>query len=179
MKAKTIALFFCFFSWDVIACDDFKLQSSLKSNGYELIDAFKSERFKEGSSIYFYNSITDEHPDINASFMPDRCFSDKNFIFDVFSFDGSVANVESVFWGKGKFKSNLFIIVSWIYNLDGINTVGKYYSVYAYDFIDGKVKKNELITSYFDEGQDGLVDGKTVKYAFKNASDVWEYLKRK
>jgi hypothetical protein len=144
-----------------------------------VVQVLNTDRIQSGSSIFFHYLNDDEHPDISASFAPNRCMPDNYVTFDLFSFDGYAANIESVLFGKGDYERNLFIIVSWVYNLDGVNTVGKYYSVFAYDYVKGVFTKNEKLTNILGSGQDGLVDGKCFKFKFKTAADIWAYLKNR
>lgn len=176
MKIKTFTFFIILFTTASYACDDSSISKYTGSNSNHLIQALNSEKIHKGSSIYFI-SDNNEHPEVKALFSPDRCHPERSITFDTFSYDGSIANIESVFWGKGLYKGNLFIIVSWVYNLDGVNTVGKYYSVYAYNYSESEITKNTDLTNKFGEGQDGLMEGKPVKYKFKTAENIWSYLK--
>jgi hypothetical protein len=179
MKFKYFIVLMVLFAESVFACTNERISNLINENHGHMVQTLNSDHMSSGSSIFFhYTSDQDEHPDLKASFLPDRCNPEKNIIFDSFSYDGSAANIESVFWGKGEYKENLFIIVSWVYNLDGISTVGKYYSVFAYDYDKAGVIRNDKITGLFESGQDGVVDGKSVKYKFKTAVDVWNYLRR-
>ncbi|TNV23083.1 hypothetical protein FH968_02925 [Buttiauxella sp. B2] len=158
-------------------CENDKVSAFVNASHGHVVQVLKSDHIYSGSSIFFhYLSDSDEHPDVQASFAPNRCTPQNNITFDSFSFDGSAANIESVFWGKGQYKQNLFIIVGWIYNLDEVSTVGKYYNVFAYDYDQNKIVKNDKLSGLFEGGQDGLVDGKSIKYKFKTAGDVWSYL---
>lgn len=179
MKFKWLVLLAAFLTGNIYACDNSKVNDFVNTSHGHLIQVLNSDHMYSGSSIFFhYLSDNDENPDVKASFTPNRCIPQHNITFDSFSYDGSAASIESVFWGKEGYKNNLFIIVSWVYNLDGVKTVGKYYSVYAYDYDKKGVVKNNKITALFEEGQDGFVDGKSVKYKFKTAGDVLAYLKK-
>ena len=175
MKFKLLMLLLI--SNSVFSCENDKISTFVNENSGRIVQVLKSDHIYSGSSIFFYyTSRDDEHPDVKASFTPDRCTPKDNVVFDSFSYDGSIANIESVFFGKEKYKLNLFIIVDWVYNLDGVDTVGKYYKVMAYDYSKNSIIKNDKISNLFAGGQEGLVDGKVIKYKFKTANDVWGYL---
>ena len=177
MILRKLVLLLAVISGNCLACDNGKISDYINNNQGFLVQALSSDRISSGSTIFFhYTSKNDEHPDIIASYASDRCVANQSITFDTYSYDGSMANIESVFWGRGMYKINLFIIVSWNYNIDGVSTVGKYYSVFAYDYDKIKITKNEKITIKFKEGHDGFVNGKVVKYRFKTASDVLSYL---
>lgn len=180
MKFKWLVFLVVFFTENVYACENDKVSAFLNANHEHVIQVLKSDHMYSGSSIFFhYFSGNDEHPDVKASFVPNRCIPKNGITFDSYSYDGSIANIESVFWGKGQYKQNLFIIVSWIYDLDGINTVGKYYEVFAYDYYKNSIVKSVEISNFFEGGQDGVANGKPVKYKFKTAGEVLAYLKNK
>lgn len=178
MKLRFIFLLLAFISSFSYGCNNDGIKDLVETDHGKVIQIFNSERIAPGSSIFFYYlNADDEHPDLKASYAPDRCNPKLSTIFDSFSYDGDVAHIESVFWGEGKYRKNLFIIVSWVYNLDNVNTVGKYYNVFAYDYNTKNVAKNDKLTSLFESGQDGFVDGKAVKYKFKTAGNIWSYLR--
>lgn len=101
MKIKCLFLVMTFLAQISHACNNDSIKELVTKNHGEVIQAFNSERISPDSSIFFYYANTaDEHPDLKASYVPDRCNPKLNSIFDVFSYDGSEANVESVFWGR-------------------------------------------------------------------------------
>ncbi|VEA72971.1 Uncharacterised protein [Serratia rubidaea] len=180
MTVRYIFLLLVFITGISNACYNDGVKKLVGNDRGKVIQVFNSDRISSGSSILFYYlNADDEHPDLKVSYVPDRCHPKINLVFDSFSYNGETANIESVFWGKGKYKENLFIIVSWVYNLDGISTVGKYYSVFSYDYNKISMVRNNKLTDLFGSGQDGFVDGRIVKYKFKTAGDVWSYLRNR
>lgn len=179
MKRACVFFLLAFISWFSYSCDKFGVEKLVENKRGKVVRIFETELLASKGVIFFhYLNADDEHPDLKVSYAPDICNPESNAIFDSFPYDGDVAHIESLFWGRGKYKSNLFVIVSWVYNLDGVNTVGKYYSVFVYDYKKTWQKNNKL-TSIFGSGHEGFVDGKAVRYRFKSAKDVWDYLKFK
>lgn len=177
MRFKWIVFFIIFLSSNVYSCENDKITAFVNARHEHAVQVLKSDHMYSGSSIFFhYSSEGDEHPDVKASFSLNRCKPQNSITFDSFSYNGNIANIESVFWGKDPYKQNLFIIVSWVYNLDGIKTIGKYYEVIAYDYNENSIIKNDEISGLFEGGQEGIVNGKHIKYKFKTAGDVWSYL---
>ena len=153
MRFKWLVFLVIFLTGNVYACENDKVSAFANANHLNIIQILNSDHMYPGGSIFFhYFSGDDEHPDVKVSFVPNRCTPQNNITFDSFSYDGSIASIESVFWGKGQYKQNLFIIVSWVYNLDGVNTVGKYYEVFAYDYSKDVIVKNVEISNLFEGG---------------------------
>jgi len=180
MKIKWLILSLALLTGKIYACEGV-VENYVTSIHASVVQVLKSDKIIPGSSIFFYYAPGEkEHPDIKASFAPNRCAPGNNMVFDSFPYDGSVASIDSVFFGKSWYSGKLFIIVSWVYNMDGVNTVGKYYETFVYDYSKDKnrMMRNEEISSIFSGGHDGFFDGKPVKYKFKTAEDVWDHLNK-
>jgi hypothetical protein len=74
MKLKYIILLITFLTGGVYACDNNKVNDFIVKDHGHVVQVLNSDRMLFGSSIFFhYLSDKDEHPDVNASFAPDRC----------------------------------------------------------------------------------------------------------
>lgn len=175
-----IVCFFCFWARTTHACSADILTDFIKDSGSKEIEHIVSAgKLNKGSSIFFYlTNDKDGHPDVIASFAAPPCKNKNIYAFDTYAYNGGVAKIQSVFFGKNGYKENLFVIVSWDYNIDGVNTVGKYYAVYAYDYKIGVINKNIKLMNLLGEGPDGFMDGKVVSYKYKKAGDVWVFLNK-
>ena len=126
-----------FFTWaeGAYGCDNGFIVDFVNGKGSTKIEHIVSaDKLTKGASLFFYlTNDSDGRPDVIASFAAPSCESKSVNAFDTYTYDGSVAEIQSVFFGKGDYKGGFFVIVSWNYNLDGVNTAGKYYSVCEYD----------------------------------------------
>ncbi|KMW72313.1 hypothetical protein TI10_15195 [Photorhabdus luminescens subsp. luminescens] len=141
--------------------------------------AINSDRLANNSALlFFYSNKNEDYPDVKAFFSPDRCNINNGVFFDSYGYNAGIADVISVFWGKGKYTDRFFTIIKWNVNAGGSPSYGWYYMVNAYFFPgqDNLIKKDEKLTSYFGQGIEGISNGEISHFKYKTASDVWKAL---
>ncbi|WP_157160255.1 hypothetical protein [Cupriavidus sp. BIS7] len=86
------------------------------------------------------------------------------------------AELVTVFKGSGKFRSDIFVVIKWYYNLPGVDTDGNFYEVHAYEEKKNnnqiKFSENKKISNIFGQGFDGRQEGKIVRFKYKDEPSI-------
>jgi len=72
------------------------------------------------------------------------------------------AELVTVFNGSGNFRSDIFVVIKWYYNLPGVDTDGNFYEVHAYEAKKIIIKSNFPKTKKYQtfSDRDSMVDKK-------------------
>jgi hypothetical protein len=107
------------------------------------------------------------------------CRGQRARVIDHYEIDGGSPDIVTVFFRKGR---DVIVLVKWSTNSQAADIQGDYYKTYIYRYQPKNFSNPFLIehdvAAKLGEGWDGVIDGRPVRYPYKNALSIRKALDR-